>query len=257
MSVILQGLSNQADVQAMLNAKAAALTAGATINASRNLALGDVGQLFTVDTSAGAVVLTLNAGVLASVKDAIYFRRSGANALRIVAGTAAVNNPGNVNVANGDIVGLLCTAPDVGLVVGAPSIELLNALPAIDNTYEGTVIVGRNAGAALAQWNAVALGAAGTWLLADANGAAGTYPAHGLAVAAYADTVAATVLVDGVARNDAWAWTIGAPIYLSTAAGGLTQVAPAVSGDKVQILGYALSADSIRVCPSLEYLTVT
>ncbi len=40
--------------------------------------------------------------------------------------------------------------------------------------------------------------------------------------------------------------------------GGLTQTAPSTSGDKVQKIGYALSADSIRVFIGTgEYLTVT
>lgn len=138
--------------------------------------------------------------------------------------------------------------------VGA--IQQLNALPGTDGTWEGTVVIGRNAGATIAKWEAVYLDASGTWQLADANGT-GTYPALGLATAAYVSTNAAAILDNGVARNDTWAWTIGAPIYLSTTAGGLTQTAPATSGDKVQIIGYALTADSIRVRPSLEYLTRT
>jgi hypothetical protein len=65
------------------------------------------------------------------------------------------------------------------------------------------------------------------------------------------------VIDDGVVRNDAWAWTIGGTIYLSATVGDLTQTAPAVSGDKIQIMGYALSADSMRVKPEPGYLTVT
>lgn len=135
-------------------------------------------------------------------------------------------------------------------------IRQLNALPGTDDTYEGTAIIGRNAGATIAQWEAVYLDASGTWQLADANGT-GTYPAQGLATAAYVSTNAATIVEDGVVRNDAWTWTIGGAIYLSTTAGGLTQTAPATSGDKVQYMGYALSADSMRLRPSPEYLTRT
>lgn len=145
---------------------------------------------------------------------------------------------------------VFATAPTV---TGA--ITQLNALPGTDDTYEGSVIIGRNAGATIAQWEAAYLDGSGTWQLADANGT-NTYPARGLATAAYVNTNAAVVLDDGVARNDAWAWTIGGTIYLSTTAGGLTQTAPSTSGDKVQIMGYALSADSMRVKPEPGYLTV-
>lgn len=136
------------------------------------------------------------------------------------------------------------------------AITQLNAVPGTDDTYEGTVIIGRNAGATIAQWDAVYLDSSGTWQLADANGT-NTYPARGLAVAAYSATNAAEVIYDGVVRNDAWAWTIGGDIYLSTTAGGLTQTAPSTAGDKVQKIGYALSADSMLVCiGSGEFLTV-
>lgn len=134
-------------------------------------------------------------------------------------------------------------ATDATLVGG---VRQLAALPGTNNTYQGVVITGRNAGATIAQWDAVYLDASGTWQLADADGT-GTFPCQGLAVAAYSSGNAATVLDDGVVRNDSWAWTIGAPVYLSTTAGGLTQTLPTTSGNKQQVIGYALTADSIRV----------
>lgn len=134
-------------------------------------------------------------------------------------------------------------------------IVLVAALPGTNNSYQGRAISGLNAGATIAQWDAVYLDGSGTWQLADANGT-NTYPARGLAVAGYSSGNAAVVLYDGVARNDAWAWTPGGDIYLSTTAGGLTQTAPSTAGDKVQKLGYALTADSMLVCiGSGEYMT--
>jgi hypothetical protein len=147
------------------------------------------------------------------------------------------------------------TASNTWSLVAVPEIAL-DALPGTDDTYQGTTINGRNAGATIAQWEAVYLDASGTWQLADANGT-GTYPARGLAVAAYSSTNPAVVIDNGVVRNDAWAWTIGGPIYLSTTAGGLTQTAPSASGDKIQLMGYALTADSMRVIVTGEYLTKT
>lgn len=111
-----------------------------------------------------------------------------------------------------------------------------------DDTYSGTVITDINGGATIAQWEAVYYGFADTeWLLADANGT-GTYPAQGLAVAATTNGAAATVLTQGFVRNDAWNWSAG-DIYLSATPGGLTQTAPSTSGDKVQVVGFAVSAD--------------
>lgn len=141
-------------------------------------------------------------------------------------------------------------------VVSAPAIAI-SATHGTDDTYHGITITGLNSGATVAQWEAVYLGASSTWLLADANGS-GTYPARGLAVAAYVDTNAATILIQGTARNDAWAWTPGGTIYLSATAGGLTQTAPATSGDKVQQVGFALTADiAFFNFASGEYATVT
>ena len=143
-----------------------------------------------------------------------------------------------------------------GATLVSPIIQLA-AVPGTDDTYQGQVITGRNAGATIAQWEAVYLDSAGTWQLADADGS-GTFPCRGLAVAAYTNGNAATVIDNGVVRNDAWAWTVGGDIYLSTTAGGLTQTAPSTSGNRVQKIGYALSADSIRInIGTGEYLTVT
>lgn len=128
-------------------------------------------------------------------------------------------------------------------------------IPGADDTYNGIALTGNNAGATIAQWEAVYMGATFEWLIADANGS-GTYPAMGLATAAGSDGNPLTVLVRGIARNDAWNWSVGL-IYLSDSVGALTQTPPSTSGDKVQIVGYALSADTMMVDPDLTYLTVT
>lgn len=125
-----------------------------------------------------------------------------------------------------------------------------------DDTKVGLTITGLNAGATIAQWEAVYLGGSSTWLLADANGS-GTYPARGLAVAAYSNTNPAVVLREGIVRNDAWNWTPGGTLYLSLTAGGMTQTMPFTSGEKIQQVGFALTADIAYInMASGEYLTV-
>lgn len=113
-----------------------------------------------------------------------------------------------------------------------------------DDTYDGITLTGRNGGETVAQWELVRFNSADSeFHLADAN-AAGEFPARGIAVAASSDGAAITVLVNGVVRNDGWAWgTVGGPIYLSETAGALTQTAPSTSGSAVQIVGWALSDD--------------
>jgi hypothetical protein len=134
-----------------------------------------------------------------------------------------------------------------GAISGGDEQYDVDGTPATDDTYAGRAITGVNAGATIAQWEAVYMGSGGEWLLADANGS-GTYPCRGIAAAAGTDNNPMTVVTEGVIRNDAWSWTAGGQIYLSATAGGLTQSAPATSGDKVQQVGFAISADVMYLC---------
>lgn len=50
-------------------------------------------------------------------------------------------------------------------------------------------------------------------------------------------------------RNDAWAWTPGAKLYVSTTAGAMTETAPSGTGDVVRVVGFAISADTMYFYP--------
>jgi len=155
----------------------------------------------------------------------------------------------NSAVTGDSVVGLAATQTLTNKIVS------FSGALGTDDTYSGLAVSGLLAGATIAQWEAVYLDGSSTWQLADANGS-GTYPAVGLAVAAYSSTNPAIVVYSGTVRNDAWSWTPGGVIYLSATAGGLTQTAPATSGDKVQQIGRALTADIILLNVNSEYLTV-
>lgn len=155
----------------------------------------------------------------------------------------------NSAVTGDSVVGLAATQTLTNKIVS------FSGALGTDDTYSGLTVTGLLAGATIAQWEAVYLDGSSTWQLADANGS-GTYPAVGLAVAAYSSTNPAVVVYSGTVRNDAWSWTPGGVIYLSATAGGLTQTAPATSGDKVQQVGRALTADIILLNVNSEYLTV-
>lgn len=219
----------------------------------------------TIDAGAGVNINGLGDGVNVTLSQAggmVEVISTGTNTWYVEGAIGDLQASDITNLGTGAATLMTGTASGTGGLVGTDDATLLRpiiqiaALPASDDTYRGTVITGRNAGATIAQWDGVYLDSSGTWQLADANGT-GTFPARGLAVAGYSSGNAAVVLEDGVARNDAWTWTVGGTVYLSTTAGGLTQSAPATSGDKVQIVGYALTADSIRVKLSPEYLTIT
>ena len=69
----------------------------------------------------------------------------------------------------------------------------------------------------------------------------------------------ATYLVQGIARNDTWAWTVGGVVYLSTTGttgNTLTQTAPSGTGDIVQIVGIATHADRILFNPQLTFIEI-
>lgn len=87
----------------------------------------------------------------------------------------------------------------------------------------------------------------------DAN-ASGKFPEQFLATGTIATDTVGAFLVQGVARNDTWTWTIGGAIYLSTSS-GLTQTAPSATDDCIQVLGFALSATTIFFKPSVDYIT--
>ncbi len=64
------------------------------------------------------------------------------------------------------------------------------------------------------------------------------------------------VLLQGFIKNDSWTWTVGAPIYVSTTTGAITQTKPSTSGQQVQIIGYAVSADMIYFMPNLMLIEI-
>jgi len=107
--------------------------------------------------------------------------------------------------------------------------------------------------------NSVGFGAAlhidsdGNLIMADADGTS-VIPCHFLA--AEAGTGMKQVLLQGFARNDAWSWTPGEPLYVGTTAGTLTQTAPSATDDRVQIVGYAVTATLIYFNPDFTDLTI-
>ena len=63
-----------------------------------------------------------------------------------------------------------------------------------------------------------------------------------------------TYMLLGVARQDAWAWTVGGLIYLSitgTTTNTLTQTAPSATDEVIQVLGIATHADRMIFSPNL------
>lgn len=92
---------------------------------------------------------------------------------------------------------------------------------------------------------------------ADAN-AAGLYPATAMALETINANASGSFLLQGQARDDTWAWTIGGVIYLSTTPGAMTQTQPAATDDVIQVIGVAFpNADTMYFNPSPDYITHT
>jgi len=88
------------------------------------------------------------------------------------------------------------------------------------------------------------------FVLADANASA-TMPGIVLAV----DTGTGAdkrLLIQGYMRDDTWAWTPGASLYMSTTSGTLTQVKPTTLLEYTQPVGYAVTTTIIYFNPVPE-----
>lgn len=175
---------------------------------------------------------------------------------------------GVINWDNGDLT-LTQTNNELVLAggnldIGANTLRLAGPLdyrvePATDDTYEGPSTNDLNAGATIAQWEAVYLDSSSTWQLTDADAEA---TAGGVMVALATESGTngnpLNVLLPGsIARNDGWTWTAGGEIYLSGTAGALTQTAPSGTDDVIRIVGYALTDDCIYWNPSNDWITHT
>ena len=120
------------------------------------------------------------------------------------------------------------------------------SLPSTDQSVTGTTVIGT------VDTNATGFGAAlymasdGNFDEADADSAT-TMPCRALATEA--GTGSRVLLLQGFIRDDSWNWTVGGDIYISTTTGGLTQTAPSGSGDQVQKIGFAWTADIIYFSP--------
>lgn len=205
---------------------------------------GTYGRLFVAVTSGSAITSLrdwrlLDGGIFSSSSGSVGY-------------TPADNSDWNSSTDPGDVADALDQLAErvSDLEVGGAGDEHydVDGTPASDDTYGGRAITGVNAGATIAQWEAVYMGSGGEWLLADATDDTAA-PCRGLAATAGTDNNPMTVVTEGVIRNDAWNWTtLGGTIYLSTTTGGLTQTAPSATGEIVQAVGYAISADVMYLC---------
>ena len=133
-------------------------------------------------------------------------------------------------------------------LAGAATGVHLDSTPASDHTWEA-ITADFQLGGTVGQFKAVYMVSDGDVEHADAD-AATTMPVIALSTEAGVATDTDPFVLQGFVRDDSWAWTVGGEIYASTTAGDLTQTKPSGTGDQVQILGYAVTADVIYFNPS-------
>ena len=125
-----------------------------------------------------------------------------------------------------------------------------------DHKWSGTTAP-MTAGIALTIGQAVYVGGDSKMEKALATAAA-TMPAIALATASIAENASGEFLMQGFFRDDTWTWTIGGLLYVSKdTAGDLTQTLPAASGEQVQVVGVAITANIIHFNPSYELVEIS
>jgi len=133
----------------------------------------------------------------------------------------------------------------------------LDATPDTDHTANGPTTNTINAGATIAIGELCYLASDGEWALADADAAATAKGMLSIALAAGTDGNPMLVALAGsFVRDDTWNWTIGAELYVSTTAGGLTETAPSATGDVVRVVGYAVNADVVYFNPGSTWVEI-
>lgn len=129
---------------------------------------------------------------------------------------------------------------------------VLTATPA-DGDHSGYTTLDMDAGETVAKFDVLYVDATGELSKADATDDT-KIPVVAMALEAGTDGNPLEVLHWGFITNSGWSFTLGAPIYADTSAGGITETQPSGSGEIVQIIGYALTATTIFFKPDHAYV---
>lgn len=125
-----------------------------------------------------------------------------------------------------------------------------------DHPVSGLLVEITTAGEDLVLGDAVYMKSDGKMWKSDAD-LATTMPVMALAAETIATDALGQFLLQGFMYKEAWDWTIGGIIYASVTPGALSQTAPGGSGDQVQVVGIAMSADIIYFNPSYELVEIS
>lgn len=150
------------------------------------------------------------------------------------------------------------TTPQLGgvLDINEKSIEQEFGTLTSDHTASGNIITA-TAGEALAFGDVCYFKSDGKFWKSDADAAATSIGMLTMAIATISANAAGLFLKKGFARDDTWAWTAGAELWLdTTTAGGMTATKPSGTLDIVRLAGWAKAADYVEFNPSSMYLEI-
>lgn len=134
--------------------------------------------------------------------------------------------------------------------------SILNPIPATDLTASG-IKADMVFGATIVFGEILYQNSNGKLLKAKGIAAETKNPGIAMALESGADTETKKVLLQGFVRNDAWAFSVGAFVYLSAGTeGAITQTRPATSGNLIQVLGIATHADRMYFNPQLVMVEI-
>jgi uncharacterized protein (TIGR02145 family) len=125
----------------------------------------------------------------------------------------------------------------------------INMINSINNlSGNGVVTFGIVDGNSTGFGAALFMASDGNYEEANADGVA-TMPC--VALALETGTGNKKVMLQGYIRNNSWTWTPGGLIFVSPTTGVLTQIKPTVTGQQVQIVGYAVKSNTLFFNPNL------
>jgi len=222
--------------------------------------LSDVSEFVESSDSTGTVLQTK------AENDALYTNFTTGDELdpQWVADSSAIITAIELNTAKTGVTTEISTlvediSPELGGDLDLLTYEIkLDSAPDSDHTASGKKGVHTNGNAGNVVFGDVVYIAADEDVeFADATDA--TKPGLMMAIATIATTASGEFLLEGYARDDTWEWTPGGLIYLTvtgTSTNTLSQTAPTVAGECVQVIGYATHADRMYFNPSLVLVII-
>ena len=124
-----------------------------------------------------------------------------------------------------------------------------------DHTWKGETIE-MVAGETVAFGDVCYFKSDGKFWLADASAEATASSWIVMATAAIVADAVGVFLIRGLIRDDSWAWTVAANLWVHTTGGNPTETQPSGAGEIVRLVGYAKGADYVWFSPDETWVEI-